>query len=143
MKKIIILCAIALSTQFTFAQSPEFKADALAYVKSTGIEAQIQQMKQSIESYILSETKEAFDMEFHAAIQIFMTDSAQLIIDNFSENDLKNAIQQYKSTNEFASLPTVANEAEVNTKIQELQNKMLMDFQNIVMKYGDPQLFNQ
>ena len=143
MKKIVIMCAIALSTQFVSAQSEQFKKDAITYVETAGIKEQMKPIKEQFLSAILPENLDAYVKDFDGAVDGFIKSFSELITANYKEADLKEALKTYESTKEFAALPALDNDAEINTKLQELQGKMMMDLQSVVIKYADPSKLNQ
>lgn len=136
------MCAIVFSTQFVSAQSEQFTKDAIAYVETTGIKNQMNPIKEQFLSAIIPNNVESYNKDFDGVVDTFVNNFSKLITQNFKESDVTHALKLYNETKEFVGLPTLENETEFNTKLQELQTQMMTELQAVIIKYADPEKLN-
>lgn len=142
MKKILVIATVLLSMQLSFAQSEEFKADALSYAQTIGIKSQMEPIKEQFLPAILETNVNTFNIEFDNVVNDFVLGFSKIITDNYQEADVKKALKEYETTKNFVSLPALDNDAEINIQVQQLQSKMMSDIQTVIVKNADSTKLN-
>ncbi|MBB1140835.1 DUF2059 domain-containing protein [Myroides sp. WP-1] len=122
MKKIVIVAAFMLAGHFGFAQDAAFKADAEKYMEVSGQMKAFDYMTEEISQNIPEEKRAEFQKEFNVSLNDFKSRMAEIYMEEFTHNEIKELIQLY--------------ETPVGKKLYE-KNKVLYDKgQQVGMEWG-------
>ena len=97
MKKIILVIAFALTTQFAVAQDDAFKADVLKVIKMSGATAQMDAAKKQIMAMVAEAKQADFSKDFDAAMPAFYDKLAVIYMKEYTHADVKEMIKFYES----------------------------------------------
>ena len=97
MKKISIIIVILFSVQFSFSQNDSFKADVLNLIEKSGAAGSMNSAKKQIFNMISDEKKEAFSKEFDATIPKLYDKLAEVYMEIYTHQDIKDLISFYNS----------------------------------------------
>ncbi|MGQ8870341.1 DUF2059 domain-containing protein [Myroides sp. TSA_177.3] len=122
MKKIVIVAAFMLAGHFGFAQDAAYKADAEKYMEVSGQMKAFDYMTEDIIQNIPEEKRAEFKKEFDVSLKEFKSNMANIYIEEFTHNEIKELIKLY--------------ETPVGKKLYE-KNKVLYDKgQQVGMEWG-------
>lgn len=97
MKKIILLFALVLTTQFVSAQDAAFKADVLKVIKMSGSTAQMESAKKQIMAMIPESKHAEFSKDFEASMPALYDKLAVIYMKEYTPADIKEMIKFYES----------------------------------------------
>ena len=143
MKKIIVMLALVMSTQFITAQS---SADVNPFVKefieAQGMRKQMLESKESLTSYILEDKKVEFSNNFDKMIDKFISKFSKVVSSNLSDSEIKGFIEALKEEKEFTGL-SKEKQQKFDEQLQALQVEVTMELNELIMEYGNPELFQE
>lgn len=131
MKKIIIVFAIALLSQFSFAQDT-FKADVQKVLQLTGSSAQAEVAKKQIVTMVPDAKKAEFVKEFDALVPDYLASLEKYYMETYTHEEVKQMIKFYETPVGKKITANAGGLAEATTKAAQ---EWGMKLQNLIMKY--------
>lgn len=140
MKKIIVMLALALSSQFVSAQNTTVVNPLVTeFIEAQGMKGQMLEAKESLISYILEDKKDAFSTEFDKMIDKYISKFSKVVSTHLSDSEIKGLIDSIKQEKEFAGLSPEKQE-KFDEQLQGLQIEVSMELNDLILEYGDPEL---
>lgn len=140
MKKIIVMLALALSSQFVSAQNTTVVNPLVTeFIEAQGMKGQMLEAKESLISYILEDKKDAFSTEFDKMIDKYILKFSKVVSTHLSDSEIKGLIDSIKQEKEFAGLSPEKQE-KFDEQLQGLQIEVSMELNDLILEYGDPEL---
>ena len=122
MKKIVLVAAFMLAGHFGFAQDAAYKADAEKYLEVSGQMKTFDYLTEEIIQNIPEAKRADFKKEFEESLKDFKSRMAEVYMEEFTHNEIKELIQLYDTP--------------IGKKLYE-KNKVLYDKgQQVGMEWG-------
>ena len=143
MKKIIVMLALVMSTQFITAQSSaDVNPFVTEFIEAQGMRKQMLESKESLTSYILEDKKVEFSNNFDKMIDKFISKFSKVVSSNLSDSEIKGFIEALKEEKEFTGL-SKEKQQKFDEQLQALQVEVTMELNELIMEYGNPELFQE
>lgn len=143
MKKIIVILALAMSTHMVSAQTNTSVSPLVTeFIETQGVKKQMLSAKESLDEYILAENKDTFSKEFDKLVDKFIGKFGKVVSKNLSDDDVKGLTKALKDQVPYEGLSE-----DKKTKFEEelmvLQTEIGMELNELIMEYGNPELFQE
>ena len=143
MKKIIVMLALAMSTHMVSAQTnTSVNPLVTEFIETQGVKKQMLSAKESLDEYILAENKDTFSKEFDKLVDKFIGKFGKVVSKNLSDDDVKGLTKALKDQVPYEGLSE-----DKKTKFEEelmvLQTEIGMELNELIMEYGNPELFQE
>jgi len=143
MKKIIVMLALAMSTHMVSAQTNTSVSPLVTeFIETQGVKKQMLSAKESLDEYILAENKDTFSKEFDKLVDKFIGKFGKVVSKNLSDDDVKGLTKALKDQVPYEGLSE-----DKKTKFEEelmvLQTEIGMELNELIMEYGNPELFQE
>lgn len=132
MKKLVLAVAFAFVCTAGFAQDKPSKADVMKVIERSGAQGQMNAAKKQILTMIPSDKQAAFLIEFDAIIAKSQDKTAEVYMEEYTNDDIKAMLAFYES-------PIGKKMAQKSEKIAEKSQEAMMEIQGelqtMMMKY--------
>lgn len=142
MKKLVVMLALALSTQLSFAQTAQVNPIITEFIEAQGLKQQLLSAKESLNEYILESNKDAFTKDYDTTVDKFIVKFGNVVSKNFSNDEISNLVKSIKEQKEFEGL-SEEKQKMFESDVQVLQTEFGMEINELIMQYGNPELFEQ
>ena len=132
MKKILLVVACVLAAQFSMAQDEAFKKDVMKLLEINGSGASMDVAKTQILKMIPAAKQDAFLIEFNASLPSFYEKIANVYMEVYTKQDVKDMIAFYESP---VGKKMAAKAGEVTEKSQAAGAEWGQSLQPMMMKY--------
>lgn len=142
MKKLVVMLALALSTQLSFAQTAQVNPIITEFIEAQGLKQQLLSAKESLNEYILESNKDAFTKDYDTTVDKFIVKFGNVVSKNFSNDEISNLVKSIKEQKEFEGF-SEEKQKMFESDVQVLQTEFGMEINELIMQYGNPELFEQ
>ncbi len=132
MKKLLVVLAIFLASQMTFAQDEAFKKDVIKVLKLNGSDAQMKMAKDQLLKMIPAEKQAGFIVEFDATLPALYDKMAQVYMETYTKDDIKAMLAFYDSP---VGKKMASKSEEILQKTQTAAQEWGQGLQAMMMKY--------
>jgi len=147
MKKLLLVIALAITTQFGFAQEITFKQDVIKFFEATG--SSLNMISDQILPMIDEADHENFKKDFSVLVDDFYTKVTEVFQEELTQEDVKSlvAIIEKAKTDQSDNMAELIQASEAGKKFAEkekiidekMQNKLMtwsLDLQLMMSRYG-------
>lgn len=142
MKKLVVMLALALSTQLSFAQTAQVNPIITEFIETQGVKQQMLTAKESLNEYILEANKDEFSKEFDKLVDKFIGKLAKVVTSNLKEEEVIGLTKALKDQIPYEGLSD-DKKTKLEESMQILQTEIGMEMNELIMQYGNPELFEQ
>ncbi|MGS4345353.1 DUF2059 domain-containing protein [Myroides odoratus] len=132
MKKIVLVAAFIFAGHFGFAQDSAYKADAEKYMEVSGQMKTFDYMTEDIMLNIPEVKRAEFKKEFDESIKDFKSRMAEVYMEEFTHNEIKELIQLYDTP---IGKKLYEKSKVLYDKGQQVSMEWVTGMQGIMMKY--------
>lgn len=132
MKKILLVVACVFAAQLSMAQDAAFKKDVMKLLEINGSGASMDVAKTQILKMIPAAKQDAFLIEFNASLPSFYEKIANVYMEVYTKQDVKDMIAFYESP---VGKKMAAKAGEVTEKSQAAGTEWGQSLQPMMMKY--------
>lgn len=145
MKKFLSILMLVLVAQLGLAQNTNTHPTVAKLIEKQGLREQLAETKTGLNDLILEDKKEDFSKKYDEIVNTFVDKFGKIITKHFTEEQLQNIEKDIAEKGEAFNigehLPNDVDKFQEDLTI--LQTEIGMELQDLIMEYGNPDLFQE
>lgn len=145
MKKFLSILMLVLVAQLGLAQNTNTHPTVAKLIEKQGLREQLAETKIGLNDLILEDKKEDFSKKYDEIVNTFVDKFGKIITKHFTEEQLQNIEKDIAEKGEAFNigehLPNDVDKFQEDLTI--LQTEIGMELQDLIMEYGNPDLFQE
>lgn len=145
MKKFLSILMLVFVAQLGLAQNTNTHPTVAKLIEKQGLREQLAETKTGLNDLILEDKKEDFSKKYDEIVNTFVDKFGKIITKHFTEEQLQNIEKDIAEKGEAFNigehLPNDVDKFQEDLTI--LQTEIGMELQDLIMEYGNPDLFQE
>ena len=145
MKKFLSILMLVFVAQLGLAQNTNTHPTVAKLIEKQGLREQLAETKTGLNDLILQDKKEDFSKKYDEIVNTFVDKFGKIITKHFTEEQLQNIEKDMTEKGEAFNigehLPNDVDKFQEDLTI--LQTEIGMELQDLIMEYGNPDLFQE
>lgn len=145
MKKFLSILMLVFVAQLGLAQNTNTHPTVAKLIEKQGLREQLAETKTGLNDLILEDKKEDFSKKYDEIVNTFVDKFGKIITKHFTEEQLQNIENDMAAKGEAFNigehLPNDVDKFQEDLTI--LQTEIGMELQDLIMEYGNPDLFQE
>lgn len=145
MKKFLSILMLVFVAQLGLAQNTNTHPTVNKLIEKQGLREQLAETKTGLNDLILEDKKEDFSKKYDEIVNTFVDKFGKIITKHFTEEQLQNIEKDMAEKGEAFNigehLPNDVDKFQEDLTI--LQTEIGMELQDLIMEYGNPDLFQE
>lgn len=145
MKKFLSILMLVFVAQLGLAQNTNTHPTVAKLIEKQGLREQLAETKTGLNDLILEDKKEDFSKKYDEIVNTFVDKFGKIITKHFTEEQLQNIEKDMTEKGEAFNigehLPNDVDKFQEDLTI--LQTEIGMELQDLIMEYGNPDLFQE
>jgi len=145
MKKFLSILMLVFVAQLGLAQNINTHPTVAKLIEKQGLREQLAETKTGLNDLILEDKKEDFSKKYDEIVNTFVDKFGKIITKHFTEEQLQNIEKDMTEKGEAFNigehLPNDVDKFQEDLTI--LQTEIGMELQDLIMEYGNPDLFQE
>lgn len=145
MKKFLSILMLVFVAQLGLAQNINTHPTVAKLIEKQGLREQLAETKTGLNDLILEDKKEDFSKKYDEIVNTFVDKFGKIITKHFTEEQLQNIEKDIAEKGEAFNigehLPNDVDKFQEDLTI--LQTEIGMELQDLIMEYGNPDLFQE
>lgn len=145
MKKLLSILMLVFVAQLGLAQNINTHPTVAKLIEKQGLREQLAETKTGLNDLILEDKKEDFSKKYDEIVNTFVDKFGKIITKHFTEEQLQNIEKDIAEKGEAFNigehLPNDVDKFQEDLTI--LQTEIGMELQDLIMEYGNPDLFQE
>lgn len=145
MKKFLSILMLVFVAQLGLAQNTNTHPTVTKLIEKQGLREQLAETKTGLNDLILEDKKEDFSKKYDEIVNTFVDKFGKIITKHFTEEQLQNIEKDMAEKGEAFNigehLPNDVDKFQEDLTI--LQTEIGMELQDLIMEYGNPDLFQE
>jgi len=145
MKKFLSILMLVFVAQLGLAQDINTHPTVAKLIEKQGLREQLAETKTGLNDLILEDKKEDFSKKYDEIVNTFVDKFGKIITKHFTEEQLQNIEKDIAEKGEAFNigehLPNDVDKFQEDLTI--LQTEIGMELQDLIMEYGNPDLFQE